>query len=52
MKIGQYLTKLCVDNVEAYFFGPPCIQTFRVENGVGRHHVGAEIRDDVYGGTD
>ena len=25
LKIGQYLTKLCVDYVGLLFFGPPCI---------------------------
>jgi len=38
MKIGQYLTKLCVDYAGLLFFGPPCILTCIVY-AVGRPTV-------------
>jgi len=30
-KIGQYLTKLCVEHLGFTFFGPPCISSAAVE---------------------
>jgi len=41
-KIGQYLTKLCVEHLGVHFFGPPCISKMAVS------HVSCRFSTDRY----
>ena len=39
-KIGQYMTKLCVENLGFTFFGPPCMHVVFGHGKVPKHYEG------------